>query len=183
VLVALAVTALVAAAAVALLYNALVRTRQRVREGWGAIDVQLQRRASLVPNLVETVRAYAEYERDTLESITQARSSLRAAPGPTAAAKANADLSLALGKLFAVAEAYPDLKASSRFAQLQADLTETENLIAFARNYYNGAVEAHNIRVESFPGLIVARMFGFLPAEFFAAEERAVPVVPSARPR
>ncbi|MGE0704884.1 MAG: LemA family protein [Vicinamibacterales bacterium] len=177
---ALAVAAaLVATTAVALLYNGLVRARQRVREGWAAIDVQLQRRASLVPNLVEAVRAYAEYERDTLERITEARGSLRAAQGPSAAARADAELSAALGHLFAVAEAYPDLKASERFAQLQADLTETENLIAFARNYYNGGVEAYNIKVESFPSLLVAGAFGFTPAEFFSTSEQATPQVPS----
>jgi len=155
------------------LYNGLIRSRQRVREGWSAIDVQLQRRASLVPNLVEAVRGYAAYERGTMERITEARGALKAAPSPAAAARANDTLTSALSTLFAVAEAYPDLKASERFAQLQADLADTEDKIAFARNYYNGAVEAYNIKVQTFPGLLAARLFGFRAAEFFAAEAGA----------
>jgi LemA protein len=168
---------LVAAAAV--LYNGLVRARQRVREGWSAIDVQLQRRASLIPNLVEAVRGYAAYERGTMERVVEARRALRAATGPGAAASANGELTRALGTLFALAESYPDLKANERFAALQADLTDTENKVAFARNYYNGAVEAYNIRVQSFPGLVAARVFGFKPAEFFGADatDRDGPVV------
>jgi LemA protein len=170
------VTAAVAGAAglilivVALLYNGLVRARQRVREAWSAIDVQLQRRAALVPNLVESVTGYAAYERDTLTRVVEARAALDAAAGPAAAARAYDDLTGALGRLFAVAEAYPELKASDRFAQLQTDLTDTENKLAFARNYYNGAVEAYNIKVQSFPGLLVARPLAFAPAEFFAAD-------------
>jgi LemA protein len=155
----------------AVFYNGLVRARQRVREGWSAIDVQLQRRASLIPNLVEAVRGYAAYERGTMERIVEARGALRAAAGPGAAARANGELSRALGTLFALAEAYPDLKANERFAGLQADLVDTENKVAFARNYYNGAVEAYNIKVQSFPGLLAAKLFGFQVAEFFAAGE------------
>jgi LemA protein len=154
----------------ALLYNGLVRARQRVREAWSAIDVQLQRRAALVPNLVDSVKGYAAYERDTLRRVVEARTALGAAAGPAAAARAYDDLTGALGRFFAVAEAYPDLKASERFAQLQTDLTDTENKLAFARNYYNGAVEAYNIKVQSFPGLLVARPLAFVPAEFFAAD-------------
>jgi LemA protein len=168
---AIGVTLVAAGLAVALLYNGLVRARQRVREGWAAVEVQLQRRASLVPNLVEAVRAYADYEQDTLRKITDARGALTTASGPLAAARANAELSEGLARLFAVAEAYPDLKASERFAQLQRDLTDTENLIAFARNYYNGAVEAYNIKVETFPGLLVAGTFRFSSAEFFSIEQ------------
>lgn len=153
-----------------LLYNGFVRARQRVREAWSAIDVQLQRRASLVPNLVESVKGYAAYERDTLERVASARTALGAATTPSAAARANADLTGALGTFFALAEAYPDLKASERFAQLQTDLTDTENKIAFARNYYNGAVEAYNIKVQTFPGLLAAGPLGFQAAEFFAAD-------------
>lgn len=156
------------------LYNGLVGARQRVREAWSAIDVQLQRRASLIPNLVESVKGYANYERETLRRLTEARSALGSAASPAAAALANAELTNALGTFFAVAEAYPELKANERFAQLQTDLTDTENKVAFARNYYNGAVEAYNIKVQSFPGLMVARPLGFSPAEFFTAE--AVPV-------
>jgi LemA protein len=165
-LVALGVLVLVAV----VLYNGLVSARQRVREAWSAIDVQLQRRASLIPNLVESVKGYAAYERETLRRVTEARTALGTAASPTAAARANAELTNALGTFFAVAEAYPDLKANERFAQLQTDLTDTENKVAFARNYYNGAVEAYNIKVQSVPGLVVARPLGFSPAEFFTAE-------------
>lgn len=163
-----------AAAVVAILYNGLVRARLGVREAWGAIDVQLQRRASLIPNLVEAVKGYANYERDTMRKITEARGALGSASGPRAAAQANDDLSGALRSFFAVAEAYPDLKASQRFAQLQADLADTENKIAYARNYYNGAVEAYNIKVQSVPGVLVARLARFAPAEFFAADAASV---------
>lgn len=152
------------------LYNRLVSARQRVREAWSSIDVQLQRRASLVPNLVESVKGYAAYERDTLRKVVEARTALGAASGPRAAASANDALTGALHTFFALAEAYPDLKASERFAQLQSDLTDTENKIAFARNYYNGAVEAYNIKVQTLPGLFVARPFGFRSAEFFSAD-------------
>lgn len=163
--------ALIILAIVVILYNGLVRARQHVREGWSAIDVQLQRRASLIPNLVESVRGYAEYERGTLQRVVEARGALGNAGGPVAAARANDDLSGALRTFFAVAEAYPDLKATERFAQLQADLADTENKIAYARNYYNGAVEIYNVKVESVPSVLVARLFGFDRAEFFAASE------------
>jgi LemA protein len=172
-------TLLVGAAAVVLLllvvglFNGLVNGRQRVREAWSAIDVQLQRRASLIPNLVETVKGYAAYERGTMTKLTEARSALGSAAGPRAAARANDELSGALRSLVAVAEAYPDLKANERFAQLQADLADTENKIAYARNYYNGAVEAYNIRTQSVPGVFVARLAGFSPAEFFSADAGA----------
>ena len=152
------------------LYNGLVAARQRVREAWSSIDVQLQRRASLIPNLVEAVKGYAEYEKGTLEKVVRARAALGRASGPGAAAQANAELTSALTTFFAVAEAYPDLKATERFAQLQTDLADTENKVAFARNYYNGAVELYNIKVQSFPSLIVARLFQFAPAEFFSAD-------------
>jgi LemA protein len=154
---------------VAVFYNLLVTARQRVREAWSAIDVQLQRRASLIPNLVEAVKGYADYERDTMQKVVAARGQLTAATGPHQAAEANDNLTSALRTFFAVAEAYPDLKANERFAQLQTDLTDTENKIAWARNYYNGAVEAYNIRVQSFPSLLVASLFRFRPAEFFKA--------------
>jgi LemA protein len=170
----LAATVLVLSTVLVILYNGLVRARQRVREGWSAIDVQLKRRSSLIPNLVETVEGYAAYERGTMQRIAEARGALGAAVGrssPGAAARADAELTGALQRFSAVAEAYPDLKANERFAQLQRDLADTENKIAYARNYYNGAVELFNIRVQSFPGLLLARTLGFRPAEFFAAEE------------
>jgi LemA protein len=151
-------------------YNGLVSRRQRVREAWSSIDVQLQRRAALIPNLVEVVKGYAEYERGTLQRLVEARGTLTAAfaAGPHAAAAANEDVTRALASVLVVAEAYPDLKASDRFAQLQTDLADTENLIASARNYYNGAVEAYNIGVQSVPGIIIASPLGFSAAEFFS---------------
>jgi len=168
---------IVAAAAAVILtvviYNGLVKTRLRVREAWSAIDVQLQRRSSLIPNLVETVKGYAGYERDTLTRVVQSRAALTAATGPREAASANAELTAALGTLFALSEAYPDLKANQTYLQLQHDLRDTENKIAFARNYYNGAVEEYNTKVQSLPGLLVARPFGFGAAEFFTAGEDA----------
>jgi LemA protein len=174
---AVAILAAAAAIAIVILYNGLVRARLRVREGWSAIDVQLQRRASLIPNLVDTVKGYAAYERGTMTRIVEARGALGAAAGPGAAARANEHLNSALRGFFALAEAYPELKANERFAQLQADLADTENKIAYARNYYNGAVEAYNIKVQSFPALLLARPLGFTPAEFFAAEDSARPPV------
>jgi len=164
---------LAVAALTAVYYNGFVRARQRVREGWSAIDVQLQRRASLIPSLVEAVRGYAAYERGTMERIVEARNLLEAARGPGAAARADGELTHALGSLFALAEAYPDLKANERFASLQADLADTENKVAFARNYYNGAVEAYNTRIQTFPGVMLAGAFGFRAAEFFAADPNA----------
>jgi LemA protein len=157
----------------AVIYNGLVRARLRVREAWSAIDVQLQRRASLIPNLVETVKGYAAYERGTMTKLVEARSLLGTAAGPRAAALANDGVSSALQTFFAVAEAYPDLKANQRYAQLQADLADTENKLAFARNYYNGAVEIYNVKVESVPGILVARPCGFVRAEFFTADTSA----------
>jgi LemA protein len=162
--------------ALVVIYNGLVSARLRVREAWSAIDVQLQRRASLIPALVETVKGYASYERGTLQQLTEARSAMGAAAGPRAAAAANAALSGALASVFAVAEAYPDLKANARFAQLQADLADTENKVAYARNYYNGAVEQYNIKVESVPGVLVAGPFGFRRLEFFTADAGAAAV-------
>lgn len=170
----------VLAAGVAALYNSLVSARLRVREAWSAIDVQLQRRASLIPNLVEVVKGYAGYERDTITKVVEARGALGSAAGPRAAAQANAALTGALATFFALAEAYPDLQANQRFAQLQRDLADTENKIAYARNYYNGAVEIYNVRIQRFPALLVAGSLGFAPAEFFSAEPGAERVVPVA---
>ncbi|MCC7009675.1 MAG: LemA family protein [Acidobacteria bacterium] len=169
-------TALVVLLAVALLYNRLVSARQRVREAWSAIDVQLQRRAALIPNLVETVKGYASFERETLQKVTEARTAAGVAAGPRAAARASEDLANAIRTLVAVAEAYPELEANERFAQLQADLADTENQIAFARNYYNGAVEIYNNTVQQLPTMLIAGPFGFQPAEFFSAEPGAAAV-------
>ena len=155
------------------LYNGIVGARQRVREAWGAVDVQLQRRASLIPNLVETVKGAAAFERGTLQTVVAARSALTAAGGPREAARANDELGRALGSLFAVAEAYPQLKATENFARLQTELSDTEDKIAYARNYYNGSVEIYNIKVQTVPGVLVASLGGFAPAEFFTADAAA----------
>lgn len=154
-----------------LLYNSLVRGRLHVREAWSAVQVQLQRRASLIPNLVETVRGYAAHERDTLENVTRARAQLQSAGTPGEAAQANNLLTQALRSLFAVAEAYPELKANQNFLELQEQLADTEDKIAYARNYYNSRVLQYNARVTTVPTMFLARAFGFTEAEFFEAEE------------
>ena len=169
----LAAAVFIALALLALLYNGLVRARLRTREAWSAIDVQLQRRSSLIPNLVEVVKGYAGHERETLTRVMEARGALGAAAGPEATAGANDDLSGALGRLFALAEAYPDLKADTQFARLQTELANTEDNVAYARNYYNGAVEIYNMRAQTVPGNVVAGLFRFVPAEFFKADPAA----------
>jgi LemA protein len=151
-------------------YNRLVRLRQEVNTGWANIDVQLQRRADLIPNLVETVRGYAAHERATFEEVTQARIALQRAGSPAAAAAADEGLTAALGKLFAVAEAYPDLQASKNFLELQDELTDTEDKISAARRYYNATVMHFNTATQTFPWLLVALPLGFRAREFFAAE-------------
>ncbi len=164
------------------IYNGLVSNRQMVREGWSGIDVQLKRRTDLIPNLMETVKGYMAHERETLDAVINARAKATsaAASGPEARAKAEGELSSALGRLLAIAEAYPDLKANTTFLEFQAALQATEDEIQMARRYYNGAVRNLNIQVESFPSNIVANTFKFEQAEYFELEneaERAVPQV------
>jgi LemA protein len=154
-----------------LLYNGLVHARFAVSEAWSAVQVQLQRRANLIPNLVETVSGYARHERGTFESVTRARAQLQSATTPVEAAQANNMLTQALRSLFAVAEAYPELKANQNFLDLQAQLSDTENKIAYARNYYNSRVLDYNTRISSVPGVFLAGAFGFQPSEFFKAED------------
>jgi LemA protein len=162
---------LVVLAAVAIYgYNRLVRLRNEVDTGWANIDVQLQRRADLIPNLVEAVKGYAGHERGVFEEVTRARAAVQQAGGPASAAEANDLLTAALGRLFAVAEAYPELKASENFLQLQEDLTDTEDKISAARRYYNETVRVFNTAVQSFPWLLLAGPFGFREHEFFSAE-------------
>ena len=156
-----------------LLYNGLVSARLAVGEAWSAVEVQLQRRGNLIPNLVETVGGYARHERGTLESVTQARAQLQSATTPAEAAQANNMLTQSLRSLFAVAEAYPDLKANTNFLELQAQLADTEDKIAYARNYYNARVLDYNTRVTAVPGVLVAAPLGFHPAEFFKGDETA----------
>lgn len=155
------------------IYNGLIRSRVRTREAWSGIDVQLKRRADLVPNLVETVRGYASHERETFENVTRARSMLQQAGSPAQAAEANNQLSQALRSLFAVAEAYPELKASENFMALQRELSDIEEKIAYARQFYNRNVTDFNTRIQVVPNVFVANMFGFQPFEFFEAEEEA----------
>ncbi|HEY8172600.1 MAG TPA: LemA family protein [Dehalococcoidia bacterium] len=155
------------------LYNGLVRSRLRVREAWSGIDVQLKRRASLIPNLVETVKGYASHERETFEAVTRARAALQQAGTPPQAAEANNMLTQTLRSLFAVAEQYPDLKANQNFLDLQNELSDTEDKIAYARQFYNTNVLSYNTKTETFPSVFFANMFNFEPAEFFEAEEEA----------
>ncbi|HLF71426.1 MAG TPA: LemA family protein [Dehalococcoidia bacterium] len=156
------------------IYNGLVRGRLRVKEAWSGIDVQLKRRSSLIPNLVETVRGYAAHERETLENVTRARAMLDTATAtgtPQQAAQANNMLTQALRSLFAVSEAYPNLKANENFLALQSELTDTEEKIAYARQFYNRNVLSYNTATATFPSVIFANMFGFQPEEFFEADE------------
>lgn len=153
------------------MYNGLVRGRNRVREAWAGIDVQLRRRASLVPNLVETVRAYAEHERETFEEVTRARAQLEQAGSVEDAAAANNMLTGALRHLFAVAENYPQLLAAGNFQELQRELSDIEEKIAFARQFYNANVLDYNNRTQTVPTVFVANMFGFRPEPFFEADE------------
>jgi len=153
------------------MYNGLVRSRNRVREAWSGIDVQLRRRASLIPNLVETVKGYAAHERETFEEVTRARSALEQAGDARSAAEANNMLTGALRHLFAVAENYPQLQASQNFMDLQNELSDIEEKIAFARQFYNTNVLSYNNRIQVFPNVAMANMFGFQPEEFFEAEE------------
>ena len=153
------------------LFNRVVRLRNEVNTGWSNIDVQLKRRNDLIPNLVEAVKGYAAHERGVFEEVTAARATMAQAATPAQAGVADAQLGQALGRLFAVAEAYPDLKASQNFLQLQSDLTDTEDKIAAARRYYNATVLAYNNAIQTFPTLLFAGLFGFDGREFFAADE------------
>ncbi len=153
------------------LFNRLVRLRNEVDTGWANIDVQLKRRNDLIPNLIETVKGYAAHERGVFEEVTKARAAMAQASTPGEAGAADSMLGQALGKLFAVAEAYPDLKASTNFLQLQSDLTDTEDKIAAARRYYNATVLAYNTATQTFPSLLLAGPAGFRAREFFAADQ------------
>jgi len=155
------------------LYNNLVLSRNRTREAWSGIDVQLKRRSSLIPNLVETVRGYAKHEHEVFSEVSEARSALIKAGTPIAAATADQALTGALGRLMAVAEAYPQLKAAKGFMQLQMELTDTEEKVAYARQFYNQNVLDYNTRIQSFPGNQFANWFQFQPFDYFHAEESA----------
>ena len=161
-------------------YNSLVAKRVRCRNAWSQIDVQLKRRYDLIPNLVETVKGYAAHERETLERVIQARNQAISAKGVAQQAEAENFLTGALRQLFALSESYPGLKANENFAQLQEELTSTENKIAFARQHYNDSVGLYNTAREKFPANLVAGVFSFKTEEFFEleeAEEREAPKV------
>jgi LemA protein len=162
-----------------LLYNRFVQLRNRVDNAWAQIEVQLKRRWDLIPNLVETVRGYAEHERGTFEAVTEARANAQRASGPAETAAAEGILGAALGRLFAVAEAYPELQADENFRQLQDELAGTENRIAVSRQVYNDTVLTYNNAIQTFPGVLLAGPFGFLKREFFETDEtqREVPQV------
>ena len=162
-----------------LLYNRLVRGRERTREAWSGIDVQLRRRANLVPMLVDTVKGYATHERSVFEEVTRERGRLMEATGAADTSEANRRLSRSLGRLLVLAEAYPELRASEAFVELMEDLDDTEEKIAYARQFYNRNVASFNARIGSFPHFVVARTFGFRPFEFFRSprDERAAPRV------
>lgn len=154
-------------------YNGLVSLRNIVQEAWSGIDVQLKRRHDLIPNLVETVKGYASHEQSTLEAVTAARSAATSASSPAEVQQAENMLTGALRQLFALSEAYPDLKANQNFLELQAQLADTEDQIQAARRIYNGNVEGFNTKQQQFPANIIAGMFNFTPADFFEMEDPA----------
>jgi LemA protein len=155
------------------IYNGLVAMRQRVGQAFADIDVQLKQRHDLIPNLVETVKGYAAHERGTLEAVIKARNMAVAAQGPVQQAAAENMLSGALRQLFALSEAYPDLKANTNFQQLQAEITDIENKLAAARRFFNNSVQEYNTGIQQFPAALFAGVFGFTPREFFdVGEER-----------
>jgi LemA protein len=160
-------------------YNSLVRMRNSVENSWRQIDVQLKRRHHLIPNLVEAVKGYMQFERDTLTQVIEARNRAVAAPSQEARLQAENQLTAGIGRLFALMENYPQLKADENVLQLQEQLTTTENQIAFARQAYNDAVMENNNRIETFPTNIIANQFGFHPADYFQAppEDQALPKV------
>jgi len=160
-------------------YNALVILKTRIKEAFSGIDVQLKRRADLIPNLVETVKGYAKHEKEVFENVTKARTALMKAETPKEKAQADNILTGALKSLFAVAEAYPQLQASQNFQELQRQLEDTEDKIAYSRQFYNSNILEYNTKLRTFPSNLIANMFGFKEEEFFEAkeEERKTPKV------
>ncbi len=152
-------------------YNTLVGLRNKVKDQWAQIDVQLKRRFDLIPNLVETVKGYAKHESSTLEAVVKARNTYLSASTPEAQMKADGELTQAITKLFALSEAYPELKANENFKQLQSELTSTEDKISYARQFYNDIVMKYNNKIEMFPSNIVASMFKFKAQAFFEVNE------------
>ena len=162
------------------IYNGLVQKRIRCREAWSQIDVQLKRRYDLIPNLIETVKGYAAHEKETLERVIQARNAALAVPGDDVKGQAQAEnfLTGALRQIFALSESYPDLKANQNFAQLQEELTSTENKIAFARQHYNDSAAVYNTAREKFPNNMIAGGFGFKERDYFELEDSSQREVP-----
>jgi LemA protein len=158
-------------------FNRLIRARNLVREGWSGIDVQLVRRSDLIPNLVETVKGYAGHERTLFAEIAQKRTQALNTTGVSSRAAAEQDLQASVRRMLAVAEAYPELKASQNFLELQKQLAELEDQLQLARRYYNGTVRDYNIGIQSFPDLLLARAFGFREEPYFETDDTAVPSV------
>jgi LemA protein len=167
--------------AVVLLYNRLVRLRNRAEGSWAQVDVQLRKRYDLIPNLVETVKGYASHERETFEEVTRARMAAQQASSVEQQAEAENVLTAAIGRLFAVAEAYPDLRASENFQQLQTELSDIEGRIAVARQVYNDTVLSYDTALETVPTNVVAGVFNFEPRAYFEVDEAAVREAPSVR--
>jgi len=173
-LIILLVIAVVAVLAGVAMYNGLIRSKNQVENAWSQIDVQLKRRLDLIPNLVETVKGYATHEQETLQQVITARNAAIAAPDtPEAQAAPQNMLSGALGKLFALSEAYPDLKANQNYLALQEELTATEGRVAYARQFFNDAVLGYNNKIESIPTVVVAKMLGYTERQYFDADEAA----------
>lgn len=170
-LIVIAVVVVLVAMWVISTYNTLVKLRNRVKDQWAQVDVVLKRRADLIPNLVETVKGYASHEKETLDAVISARNKVVSATNSHDEMAANGELNNALRGLFALAESYPDLKANTNFISLQTSLSETEDKITFARQFYNDTVLSYKDKLEMFPSNIVAGMFGFKPEEFFEASE------------
>lgn len=160
-------------------YNGLVRSRMQTKESWSQIDVQLKRRNDLIPNLIETVKSYSSYEGKTLEKIAELRAQIAQAKSPAEAMAASDQLTKQVSSIFAVAENYPDLKANASFVKLQDELTNTENKISYSRQLYNTTTSNYNIKLETFPSNIVAKLFGFKAADFLETpeDEKEVPKV------
>ena len=177
-LILVAIVVLIALWAVSI-YNGLVRRKNMVAEGWSGIDTQLKRRADLIPNLVETVKGYANHERETFDELAKLRSQGQAQTDVAQRAQTEQAITAAIGRVLAVAEAYPQLRASENFQTLQKDLADVEDQIQLARRYYNGTVRDYNVMIQQFPSNLVANWGAFTPAPFFQAEEtdRAVPKV------
>ena len=168
--IAIVILAVLLAVFLVSIFNSLVQLRQRVKNAWSQVDVQLKRRYDLIPNLVNTVKGYAQHEKATLESVTQARNMAMTAGNVKEQAEAENMLSGALRSLFAVAEAYPELKANTNFLQLQGELSDTESKIAFARQFYNDTVQKFNTKIEVFPNNLVAGLLGFQMADYFTLQ-------------